>query len=391
MNTLSGDQPNSCPGLVVLFGSGETSPTGRKIFETIFHSLPHSPRLALLETPAGFELNSSKVIGRVGNFFTQRLQNYSPRVEIIPARKRGIELSPDNPAVVSPLLHTDLIFMGPGSPSYTVHQLRDSLAWYYLLARHNLGGVLALASAATIAFSTCSLPVYEIYKVGEELHWIDGLDFFKFYGLKLVFIPHWNNQEGGAELDTSRCFMGQDRFADLLEMLPDEMTIVGLDEKTALTIDPSRCVCQVMGLGKVTLIHTGHKHTLLKNTYQNDAKLSSGSDEDLARITLLRDGHCHQYFNGHVFPISELGQFHNSNLQSSIPFDIWQKALQESCPVDTLNAPVPPEEILRLIRTRQAARKTGNWSLADDLRMQILHLGWEIMDTETGPVSRKLP
>ena len=84
-----------------------------------------------------------------------------------------------------------------------------------------------------------SLPVYEIYKVGEELHWIEGLDLFNFYGLKLVFIPHWNNNEGGAELDTSRCFMGQERFMRLIEMLPDEVTIVGLDEKTALIIDPT--------------------------------------------------------------------------------------------------------------------------------------------------------
>ena len=110
--------------------------------------------------------------------------------------------------------------------------------------------------------------MYEIYKVGEELHWIDGLDFFKFYGLQLVFIPHWNNHEGGAELDTSRCFMGQERFVRLMEMLPDEVTIVGLDEKTALIIDPSRCECQVRGLGKVTLLHTGHKHIRIRITDQ---------------------------------------------------------------------------------------------------------------------------
>jgi hypothetical protein len=391
MKTMTCDEPLLRPGLIVLFGSGETSPTGRKIFEAIFRSLPLSPRLALLETPAGFELNSSEVISRVGKFFTHRLQNYSPRVEIIPARKRGLELSPDNPAVVAPLLHADLIFMGPGSPTYAVRQLLDSLAWYYLLARHSLGGVLALASAATISFSACSLPVYEIYKVGEELHWIDGLDFFKFYGLKLVFIPHWNNQEGGAELDTSRCFMGQERFTDLLEMLPDEATIVGLDEKTALIIDPSRCVCQVKGLGKVTLIHTGHKHSLQEIADQNAAGFLSGSDEDLTRIALHRDGHFHQYSDGQVFPISELGPFHNFLPQASIPSEIWQKALQESRPVDTFSVPAPPEEIFLLICARQEARKMGNWTLADDLRKQIMHLGWEIMDTETGPVSRKLP
>jgi hypothetical protein len=28
----------------------------------------------------------------------------------------------------------------------------------------------------------------------------------------LSFIPHWNNAEGGIDLDTSRCFVGLDRF-----------------------------------------------------------------------------------------------------------------------------------------------------------------------------------
>jgi hypothetical protein len=391
MKTVTGDQPLPRPGLIVLFGSGETSPTGRKIFEELFRSLPPSPRLALLETPAGFELNSSVVISRVGNFFSHRLQNYSPQVEIIPARKRGLEYSPDNPAVVAPLLHSDLIFMGPGSPSYAIRQLRDSLAWYYLLARHNLGAVMALASAATVAFSTFALPVYEIYKVGEELHWIEGLDFFKFYGLQLVFIPHWNNKEGSIELDTSRCFMGQERFAQLMVMLPDEATIVGLDEKTALIMDPSRCECQVRGLGKVTLLHTGHKHNLHNVADQNSGHLLPGSDEDLEKITLQRGGHYHQYSDGQVFPITQLGPFHNSHTEASIPPAIWQTALQERYTVDTYTLPVPPEEIFLLIRARQEARKTGNWSLADDLRQQIRNLGWEIKDTETGPVGRKLP
>ncbi len=54
--------------------------------------------------------------------------------------------------------------------------------------------------------------------------------------------------------------MGQERFVRLMDMLPEEMTIIGLDEKTALIMDPSICECQVMGLGMVTLLHTGHKH-----------------------------------------------------------------------------------------------------------------------------------
>ncbi len=380
------------PGLIVLFGSGETSPTGRKVFDSVFHCLPDTPRLALLETPAGFELNSPQVIARVGNFFSQRLQNYAPCVEVIPARKRGTAFSPDNPNIVEPLLTAALIFMGPGSPSYAIRQLRDSLAWYYLIARHRLGAVLALASAATVAFSAYSLPVYEIYKVGEDLHWIEGLDFFSLYGLQLVFIPHWNNHEGGAELDTSRCFMGQSRFVALMEMLPEEMTIVGLDEKTALIMDPSRKECRVMGVGRVTLIHTGHKHANHNTRAPMDisARLA-GSDEDLRKIAVRRDGHVHQYHDGQSFPMSEIGRFHPYFPEASLPTAIWQAALEARSPSPREKADTPPEEVLRIIDQRDAARQAGDWASADGYRKRIYELGWEIIDTREGPRVKRLP
>jgi hypothetical protein len=93
----------------------------------------------------------------------------------------------------------------------------------------------ASASAAVVAVSAFALPVYEIYKAGHDLGWQPGLDLFGPYGLKLVFVPHWNNAEGGAELDTSRCFMGRSRFETLRAMLPPDVTVGGFDEHTALT------------------------------------------------------------------------------------------------------------------------------------------------------------
>lgn len=63
------------PGPIVLFGSGETSVSGQKVFGQVLRKLPHRPRVALLETPAGFEVNSAREIGRVVEFFQQRLNN----------------------------------------------------------------------------------------------------------------------------------------------------------------------------------------------------------------------------------------------------------------------------------------------------------------------------
>jgi hypothetical protein len=55
-------------GPIALLGSGETSPAGGRVFETIAQRFPQPLRIAILETPAGFELNSEKVAGRVGDF-----------------------------------------------------------------------------------------------------------------------------------------------------------------------------------------------------------------------------------------------------------------------------------------------------------------------------------
>ena len=47
------------PGLVVLFGSGEMSPTGRKIHEDVIKQSGFKApvKIGILETPTGFEVN----------------------------------------------------------------------------------------------------------------------------------------------------------------------------------------------------------------------------------------------------------------------------------------------------------------------------------------------
>ena len=104
-------------GQIAFLGSGETSLAGGRIFESLARNLHEPLRIALMETPAGFELNSSQVVGRVGDFMRTRLQNYNPVVDIIPARKKDSAFSPDDPEIIKPLLYSNLIFMGPGSPT----------------------------------------------------------------------------------------------------------------------------------------------------------------------------------------------------------------------------------------------------------------------------------
>jgi cyanophycinase-like exopeptidase len=338
------------PGPVALFGSGETSPSGQRIFNKLFKRITASPQVALLETPAGFELNSPRVAGKVAEFLEVHLKNYHPSVQVVPARKKGTAFSPDDPQIVEPLLHADLIFMGPGSPSYAVRQLQDSLAWEYLAARHRLGAGIALASAASIAASVKCLPVYEIYKVGQDIHWIDGLDLFGLYGLELVIVPHWNNTDGGDELDTSRCFMGLERFNPLMDMLPPSTTVLGIDEQSGVIIDFAEETFEVVGKGSVTVVSNGSTSV---------------------------------YGVGKEYPLSILGEVHLPEPETQVDEDHWQTALQADRERQAQDR--PPEAILAMIEEREAARQARDWASADRLRDEIQENGWVIMDTDDGP------
>ncbi|MBN1536952.1 MAG: hypothetical protein JW908_09495 [Anaerolineales bacterium] len=373
--------PSNNPGLIVLFGSGETSASGRKIFDHVMRSLPASPAVSLLETPAGFELNSAQVIGRVGEFLRKRLQNYNPQINIVPARKRGTPFSPDDPKLVQPLLSADMIFMGPGSPTYAVKQLYKSLTWDYLLARHDLGATLALASAATVAFGAYCLPVYEIYKVGEEPHWIMGLDFFNRYGLSLTFMPHWNNNDGGQELDTRYCFMGALRFGPLFKMLPPETSIIGLDEKTGLVIDLGSGDCEVVGLGSVTIIYEKGEAD-----FEGQTKEKRFANTDLFKNKSIR-----QFDHGQSFSLVSFKSFRHPAAGDGIPDDIWDLAI---CTQNNMKREkekskeelLPPTDILELVNQREMARQDKDWKAADRLREQIHARGWVIFDTPQGPM-----
>jgi len=342
---------SSSLGSIALLGSGETSLSGGRIFESLAQSLPPPLRIIILETPAGFELNSTQVAGRVADFLETRLQNYDPVVTVLPARKRGTPFSPDNAELLIPLLSASMVFMGPGSPTYAVRQLRGSLAWDILRARHRMGAALVFASAATVAVGVRALPVYEIYKVGEEVSAPPGLDLFADFGLPLSFIPHWNNAEGGADVDTSRCFIGMERFDEWCALLPPGHTTVGLDEHTGLVFDFALGQCRVSGVSSVTL---------------------------------LRECNPKIYPAGATFSFAELGVHRLPAFpEEGIPASTWKMVVDAAAPTQA-NGEIPAE-VLRLADVRQQARIRKDWVTADGLRKQIEALGWRVEDTPAGP------
>jgi hypothetical protein len=338
------------PGLVALFGSGETSASGHAVFDLILRRVSPPIRVAILETPAGFQPNSAAVAGELADFLRHRLRNYQPEVIVVPARARGSRMSPDDVTTVAHLLQCNVVLLGPGSPTYAARQLRDSLAWHTVTGLNRLGASVVLSSAAAIAAGAYVLPVYEIFKAGEDLHWQAGLDFFGPYGLPMVLVPHWNNTEGGADLDTSRCFMGQARFERLLALLPAPVPIVGIDEHTALILDLSAGLCRISGHGGVTVMKSGEERRF------------TGTD---------------------FMPIGVLGDFRQPPPEVRLPADTWQIVL--AAWRDRPQAASAPASVLALVEVRAAARARDDWSHADALREQMAVLGWHVKDTPEGP------
>jgi len=337
-------------GQIAFLGSGETSLAGGRIFETLVQSLPRPLRISILETPAGFELNSSQVAGRVGEFLSNRLQNYNPKLDVIPARRKNGPFSPDDMEVCAPLLTSHMIFMGPGSPTYAIRQLQDSLAWNIIRARHRHGATLVFASAATVAVGAWALPVYEIFKVGQDVYSLPGLDFFKDFDTPLSFLPHWNNAEGGQDVDTSRCFIGMDRFDEWCAMLPEENTTIGLDEHTGIILDFEKRSCRTLGVSSVHLVRKC-----------NPSVFPAGSD----------------------ISFNELGVMSTPDpLNQGIPQDVWDMC-QSAVPVSA-GEEHPSPEVVALADERRSARLRKDWQAADEFRRKISALGWTVQDTPDG-------
>ena len=335
-------------GQIAFLGSGETSLAGGRIFEALSKKLNAPPRIALMETPAGFELNSAQVVGKVGDFMKTRLQNYKPIVDIVPARKKDSPFSPDDPEILKPLLYANMIFMGPGSPTYAIRQLRDTLAWDIIRARHRLGTTLIFASAATISIGAHALPVYEIYKVGLDVHVVDGLDYFKDFGVHLSFTPHWNNAEGGADLDTSRCFVGMERYNEWCDGVPDANTTLGLDEHTGLIMDFENGMAEVNGVSSVSVVRE--------------------CDPEI-------------YPSGSKFELKEIGDFKIPDpIEDGIPPHVWDMVVN----APPLEEDKPSDKVVDLAEKRLIVRAEKNWSESDRLRDEIAAHGWTVQDSKEG-------
>ena len=155
------------------------------------------------------------------------------------------------------------------------------------LFNHIKKGANALfASAAATTLGENTLPVYEIYKVGIDPYWEEGLDLLGLYGLSCTVVPHFNNREGGNH-DTSFSYVGKNRMSKLMEI--NYSNLLGIDEHTALIISGKENTFEVYGLGQVTVINEETKQNKSDETLRKIANLEIQIEENESNNKIFKE------------------------------------------------------------------------------------------------------
>jgi cyanophycinase-like exopeptidase len=273
-----GSTPVPLPRLIAIFGSGETSRALTSVHRDLISQLS-VPYAILLDTPFGFEANADQIAARIITYFRDHVG-----CELNLASLRHSErISPvELEQFLSRLHDANYVFAGPGSPTYALRHWRDPSVRRRLVEMVTVGGCIAFSSAAAIGLGAYALPVYEIYKVGEDPSWRQGLDILGELGIRCAVVPHYNNREGGT-YDTRFCYMGEARLRLLESMLPEDVVILGVDEHTACVIDAGAESVTVRGAGGITIRHRGVEQRSERSTFPLSQLQNSRTDMRAAR------------------------------------------------------------------------------------------------------------
>ncbi|MEY4229908.1 MAG: hypothetical protein RLZZ362_757, partial [Actinomycetota bacterium] len=244
--------------LLTIMGSGETAPTMVKPHRTVFEQLASAAGgdevpAVFLDTPFGFQENADELSSKTVDYF--RISLNRP-VGVAGLQRVETASTIEREAAFSRIRQAQFVFAGPGSPTYALRQWAGTPIPDLLAEKLRTGGAVTFSSAAALTLGLATVPVYEVYKSGDDPYWLDGLDVLSAIGLPVAVIPHYNNAEGGHH-DTRFCYMGERRLRILETLLPAGAFVLGVDEHTGVILDLDADTATVVGLGVVTVRRDG--------------------------------------------------------------------------------------------------------------------------------------
>jgi len=397
--------------LLVIMGSGETSPTMSKVHRQLLGRVGPGPAV-MLDTPFGFQENADDIAAKALAYFKESVQ-----CQMVVASFRAAEGADPlaYETMLARLREASYVFAGPGSPSYAVAQWSASQVPAALAQKLRTGGCVTFASAAACTLGPYALPVYEIYKVGATVRWLEGLNLTGEVGLPAVVVPHFNNAEGGNH-DTRYCYMGERRLSLLEAMLPPEVFILGVDEHTACILDLDAGTATVAGLGSVTVRRQGQMSAVVTGTTLPIAELAGGAPGDLRAGAPPSSGAAVAVGAGPL--VADIDRFEEAfdvalgagdapaavtvALELDDLLHDWSRDTTESDLLDRGRAGLramivrlgeaaergvqDPRRVVgpfvdALLDARRQARADGRWADADNVRDRLLAAGVEVRDT----------
>jgi len=303
-------------------------------------------RAVNLNTPFGFQENVPQMTEKLLAYFSTSLH-----LDMAPLDLRSYDGATDEQRqnFKDAVRRATYVFAGPGSPSYALRQWLPMNLTEDLTSVLAQGGVVCFSSAAALTLGHYAPPVYEIYKAGTGLEWLEGLNLMAAVGLDCVVLPHYNNAEG-RDYDTSRCYIGERRLRLLEEELPEGVGVLGVDEHTAAIIDLATRTMTIKGKGEA--------HWRLNGSL---------SDFPNASVVALAD------LGAHAQPLEAVGELappvHHVVDEGEI---VKLRDAQERLAV-ALNA------------IRASARAAGQYEIADEIRDALSSAGVVVRD---GAVAR---
>ena len=406
-------------GTIVLMGSGELTATMVEVHKEQLDRFGRSAKVVFLDTPAGFQLNADQITHRAQDYFKSRV-GYAMAAASFKSTDNISDLEAET--AYHQLRQADYILIGPGSPTYAVRQLQRTPIPSILVDMVNRGGCMVAASAAALTMGRLTLPVYEIYKVGHDLYWEKGIGVLDAFGFNTVVVPHWNNAEGGTH-DTRFCFMGENRFDRMAAMLPEDVSILGIDEHTACIINLESAEVRIRGLGRVILRQGNHELifekgdrfpvSVINENLLDRVEIPVSKSKLLNRRSKTIDSDNQFWKKVHSIRDSFLAGIETNqpkaivNALLELDSTLWQAQLNleneefisqgretlrdlivllgpalKAKPLDLITALKPV--VLEMVSLRETFRQNQQWEAADAIRKSIERMGYTIEDTPEG-------
>ncbi len=220
---------SSVPGPIALVGSGEFLPQSEILDRRLLDG--RASRVAIVPTAAGREGD-----GSIDRWIALGVDHYR-RLGAEPVPIRAIDdASADDATLAAAIDGCGLIYFSGGDPTHVTSVMRDSAVWTAVLAAWRAGSALAGCSAGAMMMGSVTASPRR-----NDL--VDGLGLFD----DLCVIPHFDRFDQGRP----------DMAVGLAERVGPATTLLGIDEDTALVIDPASGATEVVGRQRAWHLNPG--------------------------------------------------------------------------------------------------------------------------------------